>query len=98
MWQIIHAGEDHAGSTDSVEQPDLNLTDPSSRGEEGTTDEGVPHGDVRREGVNGLVKAILAQSQKEDGQGQDGLNCIRPRNMFLLFYFPFSVLFQVSSS
>jgi len=81
-----------------LQQPDPNLTDPSSRGEEGTTAEGVPHGDVRREGVNGLVKAILAQSQKEDGQGQDGLNCIRPRNMFLLFYFPFSVLFQVSSS
>jgi hypothetical protein len=52
----------------------------------------------RREGVNGPVKAILAQSQKEDGQGQDGLNCIRPRNMFLLFYFIFSVLFQDSNS
>jgi hypothetical protein len=52
----------------------------------------------QRECVNGLVKAILAQSQKEDGQVQDGLNCIRPRNMFLLFYFIFSVLFQVSNS
>jgi hypothetical protein len=45
----------------------------------------------RRECVNGPVKAILAQSQKEDGQGQDGLNCIRPRNMFLLFYLKFKV-------
>jgi hypothetical protein len=81
-----------------LQQPDLNLTDPSSRGEEGMAAEGVPHGGVRREGVYGPVKAILAQSQKEDGQGQDRLNCIRPRNMFLLFYFPFSVLFHVSIS
>jgi hypothetical protein len=27
-----------------LQQPDLNLMDPSSRGEEGTTAEGVPHG------------------------------------------------------
>jgi hypothetical protein len=44
---------------------------------------------VQARGANGSAKAILAQPQKEGGQGQDGLDCIRPSNMFLLFYFLF---------
>jgi hypothetical protein len=43
---------------------------------------------VQAWGANGPAKAILAQPQKEGGQGQDGLDCIRPSNMFLLFPFP----------
>ena len=50
---------------------------------------------VQARGANGPTKAILAQPLKEGGQGQDGLDCIRPSNMFLLFYFLFSVLFQI---
>jgi hypothetical protein len=50
---------------------------------------------VQARGANGPAKAILAQPQKEGGQGQDGLDYIRPSNMFLLFYFLFSVLFQI---
>jgi hypothetical protein len=53
---------------------------------------------VQARGANGPTKAILAQPQKEGGQGQDGLDCIRPSNMFLVFYFLFLVLFQISNS